>query len=180
MSSDFTVGVIVGRFQVDALTPGHLGLIDRVAALHTRVLIAIGSSDKTGSNANPLDYMTRARMFNGLYGGVVGTVELPDNASDEVWSQDLDRRVRGYYSGVDIPFTLYGSRDSFIPHYSGKYPTKVMSAEATSICGTKSRANVIRQGPIDSSDFRAGVIYATHVINALQVERLKRELDGTA
>lgn len=152
------VGVIVGRFQVPALHEGHNELIRSVAARHQKVIVMLGT--KPGvlvTRRNPLDFATRKAMIQGQWPEVV-VLPLPDQPTDEGWSRDLDRRL----GEVTDPATcvLYGSRDGFVPAYSGRWPVVELAA-AQHISGSEIRAS-INHDVRESEDFRRGVIYAAH------------------
>ena len=149
------LGVIIGRFQVDDLHAGHVKLVEHVAAKHGHVLVLVGVSPVVGSKRDPLDFATRQKMIQDRF-PFLTVAPIPDMPTDEGWSQQLDSMVR-LLCPVGSP-SLYGGRDSFVPHYKGKL--KVVEVElGQSSSGTDVRtvaANRIRV----SSDFRAGVIYA--------------------
>jgi bifunctional NMN adenylyltransferase/nudix hydrolase len=79
-----------------------------------------------------------------------------DQRYDENWSSLID-------NAISMPFgekktVIYGSRDSFIPHYKGKF--QVIELEASfDHNATNIRAEVARE-TLDSTEFRAGVIYS--------------------
>jgi len=56
---------------------------------------------------------------------------------------------------------IYGSRDSFVDHYSGPRATIELEG-AGAFSGTLARHAVAKAATVDSPDFRAGVIWATH------------------
>jgi bifunctional NMN adenylyltransferase/nudix hydrolase len=169
------VGVIVGRFQVDQLHVGHCSLIKRVAEKHNEVLILIGVAPTRGTDTNPLDFATRRCMFDrnllstaGIIGSEtnVSTMAIPDHASDEVWSKTLDASVSHSCQGREA--IVYGSRDSFVIHYSGRYPTvifdEIQAPSGTAIreeIGTSPTPYCSPTTPYSSVAFRAGVIYST-------------------
>jgi bifunctional NMN adenylyltransferase/nudix hydrolase len=147
--------VIVVRFQVPELHDGHRKLIEHIRDQHGQVLVLLGCSQVLGSKRHPLDYPTREKMLKAAYSDIL-VAPLADMPTDDSWSQQLDSIVQ-----LACPIgrvVLYGGRDSFIPHYKGKYPTHEIELEY-STSGTELRritANRIRV----SADFRAGVIYA--------------------
>lgn len=149
-----SLGVIVGRFQVPDLHAGHRHLIDTVSARHPQLLICIGVGSGLASARDPLDYATRALMLQSAYPEAI-VRPLPDHPSDAEWSISLDRLISEVANGY--PATLYGSRDSFIPYYSGRYQTaSVPLVPAQS--GTELRSHITE--PLDSTDFRRGQIYS--------------------
>lgn len=153
---DYQIGVIVGRFQVHKLHAAHKALIDGVQAKHKKVLIFLGVSPTTPSRRNPLDFKAREIMIRDSYPDVT-VLPISDTKLDEVWSDDLDKLIRlaEPYGNV----MLYGSRDSFVIHYTGHFPATVLESK-TFISGTDVRKNVSSSW-FDSPEFRAGVIYAT-------------------
>lgn len=153
------VGVIIGRFQTPDLHPGHHFMINYALGHHDHVLVLIGCSPLPLKLRNPLDYETRAIMVNRAFPDVVvGRVD--DCKSDEVWSTRLDEIINNYFPYK--PAVLYGSRDSFIPHYSGKHEcVTVEPPEAIkAINATQLREKVATLG---SKDFRSGIIYASRL-----------------
>lgn len=151
------VGVIVARFQVSDLTEGHCSLIDSVIARHQKVLCIIGLSAIRATKSNPLDFEARRRMVQDKYPNIIVRY-IKDHPSNEAWSRNLDSII-----SENIPpaanAVLYGSRDSFITYYSGRYVTKELQQESY-ISGTKDRNNIAYEAG-NSEDFRKGVIWAT-------------------
>lgn len=156
---DADVGVIIGRFQVPDLHEGHRGLIDSVVNKHKKVLMFICSTPGVlVTRRNPLDYFTRMMMVQEHYPNIA-ILPLHDMPSDDEWSRTVDRKIQETF-GDHSSVVLYGSRDAFIPYYSGKFPT-VELAESFDISGTAVReaaSNEVRK----HSEFRRGVVYAAH------------------
>lgn len=151
------VGILVGRFQVHELHEAHRDLIDTVRAKHDKVIIFIGLSPLRNTIHNPLDFASRKRMIHETYPDVE-VYYVEDNQSDVVWSKNLDREINRWLTPTQTA-VIYGSRDSFIPYYSGTFP--VQELEATKyISGTELRRRISNRGP-SNADFRAGVISAS-------------------
>ena len=151
---DYEVGVIVGRFQTDELHEGHISFIDEVFENHKKVIILIGIARITGTKKNPLDYAAREAMVKQAYPKAV-VLPIRDERYDDKWSRSLDTLVTQPYGEKKI--VLYGSRDSFIPYYSGKYPV-VELENSGDYNATNIRKQVARE-TLSSRDFRRGVIY---------------------
>ena len=151
------IGVIVGRFQVDELTQGHRELIDSVVKENQRVIIFLGLSPLKTTSNNPLDFRARAQMINEFYPDI-DILYIKDCVSDKLWSNRLDEQINDQV-GPGSKVALYGSRDAFISHYSGRFPTIELLQE-TYVSGTAVR-NSISHKSNPSKDFRAGVIWAT-------------------
>ena len=146
-------GVIIGRFQTPFLHEAHIALIKHVISKSDQVIILLGLAAIKGSSRNPLDYQTRAEMIREMFPQVT-IAYIKDCRSDEVWSKNLDKIIRDLAKG-DVK--LYGSRDSFIPFYKGKYPVTELDSDthiSATVLREKARSNVI-----NSPDFRAGVVY---------------------
>lgn len=152
------VGVVVGRFQVSELTEGHREVLDAVLAKgHDRNVLVLGVSPVPPSANNPLDFMARAEMIRETYGDRFICVPLRDVPDDGDWSEALDRLLADTVG--DRPVTLYGGRDSFAAHYSGRH--RVDTVRQHIWCsGTESRAE---DGDLHvaSAEFRRGVVWAT-------------------
>lgn len=150
-----TIGVIIARFQTPYLHEGHKSLIRSVKNNHNKIVIVLGISPVLGSRRNPLDFHTRERMIKKEYNDLV-VLPLPNHPIDSVWSQNLDTLLSNTFPGAG--FRLYGSRDSFIPFYNGKFGTEQL-AETGSHSSTILREKLSDQ-VLDSEEFRTGVIYA--------------------
>lgn len=151
------VGVLVGRFQVSSLTKGHCDLFDSVINRHQKVLCIIGLSAIKATKSNPLDFEARRRMIQELYPNIQ-IFYIKDHPSNDIWSRNLDTLISEHLPpGVKV--TLYGSRDSFISYYKGRFITKELQQESYT-SGTKDRTNISFTAG-DSEDFRKGVIWAT-------------------
>lgn len=150
-----SVGVIVGRFQVPAPTPGHLSLIEQVQRRHKKILILLGVSQTRLSATDPLDYASRERMMRHYFPNAT-IAALFDHGTDQAWSRQLDELVARMFP-TDTA-TLYGSRESFFPRYHGKLQMKELE-EVALVSGSAMRA-LLRDDIRDSDDWRAGIIYA--------------------
>lgn len=157
MTTQKPTGVIIARFQTPSLHEGHLQLIREVKSKHNRLIIVLGVSPIKGGRKNPLDYYTRERMIKQIFPELV-ILPLGDQASDKVWSRKLDELLGSNFRHE--PFILYGSRDSFIPYYSGRYPTialpPVQDFNATAL------REEVSDKVFDTEEFRAGIIYGIY------------------
>lgn len=151
------VGVIVARFQVHELHQAHKDLIDSVLARHSRVLIFLGLSPLRNTTNNPLDFKSRRKMIQESYPDI-DVFYIDDVNSDEIWSNKLDKEIQRWVNPGNTVI-LYGSRDSFIKHYSGKNKVCELESEVY-ISGTEIRNQICNFYPV-TKDFRAGQIAAT-------------------
>lgn len=155
---DTDVGVIIGRFQVHELHPGHIELIQNVCNEHEKVIIFLGLSPLMVTQNNPLDFESRKQMILDSFPGVI-VLYIKDVNSDDIWSKELDEKIKDV-TGPNQTVTLYGSRDSFIRHYSGKYKTKEL-VQQSFISGSEIRKNISKKVK-NTPEFRAGVIWAAY------------------
>jgi bifunctional NMN adenylyltransferase/nudix hydrolase len=149
------VGVIVSRFQTPRLHEGHRKLIEAVTAKHNKTVIVLGVSPVLGSRRNPLDFQTRERMIKKEYNNLV-VLPLPNHPIDATWSTSLDHLLSNTFPGS--AFRLYGSRDSFIPFYTGRFDVEQLP-EVGNHSSTILR-DQISDRVLDSEEFRTGIIYA--------------------
>ena len=149
--------VIIARFQTPYLHEGHKQLLAQVSSGHSRLIIVLGISPLTGSRKNPYDYYTREKMIKKDYPDAV-ILPLSDHPYDAVWSHNLDRLLMSTFSGED--FCLYGSRDSFISCYTGRFET-IELPEHGDYNATELRKEYAGK-VFDSNDFRAGILYALY------------------
>jgi bifunctional NMN adenylyltransferase/nudix hydrolase len=155
--SQHQIGVIVARFQVHKLHEGQVKLIDTVCSNHKKVIIFLGVPIVSNTKSNPLDFATRKAMIQEQYPNII-VLPHKDNRSDIKWSQNLDTEIKTPFG--DLTAVLYGSRESFIPYYHGKYPTIELTTDII-YSGTEVRKQVSKE-ILASEDFRAGVIHATY------------------
>lgn len=155
----YDVGVIVGRFQVHELHQAHRDLIQYVCDHHEKVVIFLGLSPLMVSTNNPLDFEARKQMILAEFPDV-NVLYAKDMADDDVWSEKLDQMVADLLT-PNQSVILYGGRDSFIAHYTGRYPTQELM-QSTFMSGTAQRKAIARSSVKGSPEFRAGVIWAAH------------------
>lgn len=152
------VGIIVGRFQVPSLHDGHREVLSFVAERHDKVIIVLGTTGHgQATRSNPLDYDARVQMINEEYPNFTFQY-IEDQASDKYWSRALDRLISAQTSASQTVM-LYGSRDSFIPHYSGKHKTQELDTDKI-LSGTEIRDSVKRKKSDNSKEFREGRVSA--------------------
>jgi bifunctional NMN adenylyltransferase/nudix hydrolase len=159
VKSDKTdVGIIVARFQCHELTPGHVELIESVKANHDRVIIFLGLSSLRNTGENPLDFRCRKAMLAETYPDidVYYIDDIPGD--DNLWSSKLDHQILKWKNPAQT-VTLYGSRNSFLDHYKGNFPTVELEA-ATRISASEIRRRVCNNYP-PTKDYRAGLIAST-------------------
>jgi bifunctional NMN adenylyltransferase/nudix hydrolase len=157
MITNKPTGVIIARFQTPALHEGHLSLIRQVKQKHNRLIIVLGVSPVKGSHKNPLDYYTRERMLKQLFSDII-ILPLSDQAIDKVWSKKLDDLLSNNFP--QETFVLYGSRDSFIPSYTGRFITEALPPVQD--FNATAQREAISDKVFDTEEFRAGVIYNTY------------------
>jgi bifunctional NMN adenylyltransferase/nudix hydrolase len=148
-------GVIIARFQTPYLHEGHRQLIKQVSGSHNKLIILLGVSPIAGSRKNPYDYHTREKMIKKDYPEII-VLPVSDHPSDKIWSETLDNLLKSVFPSEH--FCLYGSRDSFIPYYSGKFET-VELPEHGDYNATELRKQYADK-VFDSNDFRGGILYA--------------------
>jgi bifunctional NMN adenylyltransferase/nudix hydrolase len=158
----YTVGVIVGRFQCDSLHDAHKALINTVIKEHPKVLIFLGLSPTAATLNNPLPFAPRKQMiyeaFSHKENPNLTVCYIKDVRSNEEWSKKLDETIKDQI-GVNDTVVLYGSRDSFLPYYKGKYATRELASDRH-ISGTEIRKR-ISEAPQADPLFRAGAIWAS-------------------
>lgn len=153
-----TIGVIIGRFQLHELHEAHRAMIEYVIQRHEKVLLFLGITDAIGTRKDPLDFLTRKLMIESIYGSDLVIMPLKDQISNELWSEKLDEKIREVFPLGSV--LLYGSRDSFIPFYSGKF--ECIELEPEKYVNATDIRKMCSERVISSPDFRAGVIYGIY------------------
>lgn len=155
-NSNNTVGVVVGRFQVDTLSTAHIRIIEEVRSRHHKMIIFLGVSPGIHTKRNPLDYRTRELMILSSFPEIT-VLPIMDTKDNDTWSAALDRKIREIYPTENA--ILYGGRDSFLPSYTGKFQSEELTISSP-VSGTEIRA-AIAAAPRSNASFRAGAIYAS-------------------
>jgi len=150
-------GVIIARFQTPYLHEGHKAILEFVKSQHNKVVVVLGVTPVKGSRYNPYDFYTREKMIKGEYPDLV-ILPLSDHPSDKAWSRNLDELLQSTFSNEGFKF--YGSRDSFIPYYAGRFETENFP-ETGEYNATEIR-HEISDKVYSSEQFRAGINYAYH------------------
>jgi len=150
------IGVVVGRFQVHNLHEGHHELIKTVMANHDKVIVFLGVSPAKSTKRNPLDFKSRELMLRQSYPNLT-VLALQDCGNDDEWSKTLDTKIREVYAIGDV--ALYGSRDGFIPHYTGQFPTVELDSRHN-VSGSEIRKSLSNKAQ-GTAEFRHGMVYAT-------------------
>ena len=155
----YDIGVIVGRFQIHDLHPEHKKMIDHVLQRHDKAIMFLGCSSVLSTTRNPLDFSARKRMIEEHYSDSFSAI-LPmyDMKFDEHWSSILDGKIREVFNVGSV--VLYGSKDSFIPHYKGRFDTIELVPD-NFVSATDVR-NEVKNQVLKSREFRAGVIYGAY------------------
>ncbi len=151
-----SLGVVIGRFQIHELHEGHVALLDYVDQRHTQLLILIGHNNIRFNTADPFPFHIRKQMLETRYPRAIILPLLDSPIGNEHWSSVVDEKVQSIRP--DGKAVLYGSRDSFIPKYCGRFPT-VLVPEFPNRSGTEVRQSVARQY-IDDPLFRLGWLAA--------------------
>lgn len=151
--------VIIGRFQVPELHYGHKEFLDYVLDRHQRMIIFLGVPMVHGTRRDPLDFQSRKLMVEEYIGNRMDRVTilpLKDKGSDELWSEQIDEKIREVDPNSQI--IMYGGRDSFVPHYKGRFETSELVFKSHEvISGTSVREGVSKKTS-SSYEYRVGVI----------------------
>lgn len=152
------VGIIVARFQTHELHPGHKDIIFTALQNHARVIIFLGVSPTRCTLQNPLDFSSRKQMIAEAYPNI-DVLYIKDVPCDLAWSKNLDAQISSLI-GPQQSAMLYGSRESFIAHYTGKYPTTSLRQDKY-ISASQVRQQIAKSTK-NSPDFRAGAIWSAY------------------
>ena len=151
-----TLAVLVGRFQSPYPHVGHQYLVDTARKNFEKVLILVGVSASYPDKHDPMDFETRALMLSNSF-PFATILPIYDMSSDVEWSKQLDQIVQDKFPDYEV--TLLGSRDSFLPFYHGSHSERFVEPISDAPPATILR-DEFAQKPMNSTDFRAGVIYS--------------------
>lgn len=149
-------GVVPMRLQVPDLHNGHRALLEKALTENAHVLVYLGVTETKLTNNDPLDYATREYMLQATYPQII-IVPDPVYRHHEYWNQAFDASITEKTNGGEV--TLYGSRDSFLKTYNGKFKISFFE-EVKHISGTLTRESICQEFP-KTFEGRRGVIYAS-------------------
>lgn len=156
----YDVGVLVGRFQVHELHQAHIDLIQHVCDEHDKVIVFLGLSPLSNSANNPLDFQSRKQMLLDRWPNL-NVLYVKDMPSDEVWTKRLDSQIADLVAPSQS-VVLYGGRQSFAAHYTGKHEVRELADSAgVEYSGTATRRMIARGSTFATPDWRAGAIWAS-------------------
>ena len=151
------VAIIVGRYQTYQLHAEQIRMIDEVIKRHSRTMIVLGNSLMRGTIANPLDFRARKTMIQEKFPklDILYINDIPkDNA---LWSNNLDKLIKeNIYSNQTV--AIYGSKDTFIAKYDGKFATFEFEASSFVSADELRRQAVSNYTP--NEQYRAGIVAA--------------------
>lgn len=151
------VGVIVGRIQEHSMSEAHKELIQYAVDRHNTVIVVLGESQCRVTKHDPLNFEMRRQMVRSEFHNVI-VLPIMDTRDDKEWSKTLDNLVsRNAPPGASV--VMYGSRDSFLEVYCGKYKIQKISILGTS--SSTARRKEVGESVDNSTEFRKGVIWAT-------------------
>lgn len=160
------IGVIPARFQTSELHDGQKNLINFSLINNHKTIIVLGVHRTNGDKRNPLSAELRKKLILQNYPNVI--VEfLRDEKDDVVWSTKLDNIINRYVNSNpknSVEVCLYGSRDSFIPYYHGKYKTESPVNALDGLSATNLRKQIVEDFLTnkikDLVSFAKGVIFS--------------------
>lgn len=147
------IGVVIARFQVDELHKGHRHILDFALRKNHHLIVVLGVKRGKPNDRNPLDFLIRKEMILQSYPKAI-IKPLYDFHSNLEWSRRLDSLLPPLTKYSEV--ILYGGRDSFIKHYSGRYKCEIIPS-IPSISGSEIRENIKIN---NNRDYRCGLIDA--------------------
>ena len=151
------IAVLIARFQTPELVKEQIQLIKKLNEQYDKLLIVLGDSPLPKTRVNPYDYNTRSNMIHEHF-PEMPVLRFKDHPVDAIWSKNLDDLLIESFSSSDL--SLFGSKDRFIPHYTGKF--KTVSLDNHYDCDTQKVKDAFSNTAADSKEFREGILYAVH------------------
>lgn len=82
----YKLALFIGRFQ--PFHKGHLYSLKKCLELAESVIVAVGSSQESGTKNNPWDFETREKMIEDVLQGLPSqVVAIPDVFNDQKWGE---------------------------------------------------------------------------------------------
>jgi nicotinamide-nucleotide adenylyltransferase len=139
------VGLFVGRFQ--PFHYGHFRVAMDILRENRRLIIVIGSSEKSGTKDNPFSAVERRHMIESALDGAgiknYEVKELPDFMDDKKWADGLMKVAK---------FDRIYSRNPWVARCmkkAGITPTGHKIYERYKHCGTRIRERIVKGEPWD-------------------------------
>jgi nicotinamide mononucleotide adenylyltransferase/ADP-ribose pyrophosphatase YjhB (NUDIX family) len=151
------IAIIIGRYQTHTLHPEQIRMIDEVIKRHPRTIIVLGNSLMRGTIANPLDFRARKTMIQEKFPkiDILYINDIPkDNA---LWSNNLDKLIKDNIRANET-VAVYGSKDTFITKYNGKFAT--FAFEASSFVSADELRRQASTNYQPNEQYRAGIVAA--------------------
>lgn len=151
------VAVIIGRYQTFQLHAEQIRMIDEVIKRHPRTIIVLGNSLMRGTIANPLDFRARKTMIQEKF-PKLDILYINDIPKDNtLWSNNLDKLINENINKNET-VAVYGSKDTFINKYNGKFATFEFEASSFVSADELRRQAVSNYQP--NEQYRAGIVAA--------------------
>lgn len=98
----YKTGLVIGRFQ--PIHIGHEKIINKALELCDKVIVFVGSSDKSGTKDNPLSYDFRKGLLELIYGNNIEIYPLKDLGVGNVfaWGNYLIEEASKYNHKIDL------------------------------------------------------------------------------
>jgi bifunctional NMN adenylyltransferase/nudix hydrolase len=96
-------------------------------------------------------------MLKAKVGDDAMILPILDCASDEEWSANVDQLIKMTFPTQHI--VMYGGRDSFILHYTGRNVCKKLDFPSEDTTSATEIRELLAEKPANSADARAGSIY---------------------
>jgi bifunctional NMN adenylyltransferase/nudix hydrolase len=150
-------GIIIGRYQTFQLHAEQIRMMDEVIKRHNHTIIVIGNSLMRGTIANPLDFRARKAMIQEKF-PKIDILYINDIPKDNtLWSTNLDKLIKENV-GANKTVAIYGSKDTFINKYNGKFSTFVFEASSFISADELRRQAITNYEP--NEPYRAGIFAA--------------------
>lgn len=154
------VGVVVGRFQVDALTKGHMALLRHTEANSDKMIIFVGLRPTPANGTNPLPFDAVEMMLREKFPAatIVPIMDVGNTeAANVVWSDKLDAMIQMIAGSRKV--IIFTGRDGFNRFYRGKFNVVEIESGCDDVNATEIRAQIASKVK-PSRLWRQGVIYA--------------------
>jgi len=146
MAKPYSLGLIVGRFQTVHL--GHADMIGKALELCETVAVFVGSSQESGTEANPFSYEVRRSMLNALYGSQIAVYPLPDLGvgNNCLWGDYVLNRVRERFNRIPDLFISgkESRRSSWFSGEAGRSISELFIPKTVDISASRMRTFLLK------------------------------------
>lgn len=174
----YKCGLYLGRFQ--PLHTGHISIIDRMLNECDHVIIAVGSSQESGTERNPLSFLFRSCLIEGVYSDYLDDITIlpirdrETYSDDSSWGTCLLKQINEMT--ILRPTVIYEGDEDVNDHWYDELDIPVVRVPRTNIqiSGTELRHAILNNHRATASTYLPGAIFHRYY------DEIRKEIQNAA